>query len=222
MAFARFAELVVPPTHDKKQLHDAINGFTTSLGTAIGSATLKSIDAISEVNPAVAPSTVRLEADEIFPGENQYQPDIIVILTDGANSSGANPLAAAQQAADRGVRVYTIGFGTANPGEMVCTQAQMGGDALGGGFGFGNFGGGGGGDFRRFLVIDEGTLQSVADSTGGAYFRAENADQLLEIFLGLPSRITLQRQRIEIGAFFTLLGAIFVTGAMALSLRWNR
>ncbi len=68
-----------------------------------------------------------------------YQPDIIVLLTDGANSQGPLPLDAAQQAADRQVRVYTIGFGTTEPGEMVCTQQQLGSDVFGGGFG-GGFG----------------------------------------------------------------------------------
>ena len=223
VAFARFAEIVVPPTHDKEALHAAINGFTTSLGTAIGSATLKSLDAIAEVNPAVAPSTVRLEEEETFSSENEFQPDIIVLLTDGANSNGANPIAAAKQAADRGVRIYTIGFGTDDPGRMTCTQAQMGSDVFGGGFGFGNFDPDNAPrDIRRFLVIDEETLQGVADSTGGSYFRAENADQLLEIFLDLPSRVSLQKERIEISAFFALLAALFVAGAMALSLRWNR
>ena len=60
VAFAGFAEVVVPPTRDKERLKEAINNFTTSLGTAIGSATLKSLDAIAEVNPAVAPSGLDL------------------------------------------------------------------------------------------------------------------------------------------------------------------
>ncbi len=60
VAFAGFAEIVVPPTNDKEVLQEAIENFTTSIGTAIGSATLKSIDAIAEVNEAVAPSGVDL------------------------------------------------------------------------------------------------------------------------------------------------------------------
>ncbi|MFZ1396906.1 MAG: VWA domain-containing protein, partial [Candidatus Promineifilaceae bacterium] len=113
VAFAGFAELVVPPTNDKDVLRDAIANLTTSLGTAIGSATLKAIDAISEVNTAVPPSGLNLQPDDTAAEiVETYQPDIIVLLTDGANSQGPLPLAAAQQAADRQVRVYTIGFGT--------------------------------------------------------------------------------------------------------------
>ncbi|MCA9923527.1 MAG: VWA domain-containing protein, partial [Anaerolineales bacterium] len=114
-----------------------------------------------EINTAVAPSGLNLQVGEnVADPEAGYQPDIIVLLTDGANSRGPLPVDAAQQAADRKVRVYTIGFGTSDPGQMVCTQAQLGGNVFGGGFGggFGRGGFGGGGNFRRFLVIDEPTL----------------------------------------------------------------
>jgi Ca-activated chloride channel family protein len=227
VAFAGFAELIVPPTNDKGVLLDAIANLTTSFGTAIGSATLKSIDAIAEINTAVAPSGLNLEEEnptsEIVAA---YQPDIIVLLTDGANSQGPRPLDAAQQAADRLVRVYTIGFGTDEIPEMVCSQAQLGGDVVNGGFGGGfggSFGGfGGGGNFRRFLVIDEETLQGVADLTGGEYYRAESADQLLEVFEELPTQIVLQKEAIEISVFFVAAAVILAGTAVFLSLKWRR
>lgn len=228
VAFAGFAELVVPPTNDKEVLKEAIQNFTTSLGTAIGSATLKSIDAIAEVNEAVAPSglNLRIEDEQAEMEGVFYQPDIIVLLTDGANSQGPLPLDAVQQAADRQVRVYTIGFGTSNPGDMVCTQQQLGSDIFGGGFGSGRFGGGfgggGGGNFRRFLVIDEPTLQAMADMTGGAYYRAENADQLLDVFLDLPNQVVLQKESLEISVLFSALGVVLIMIAVGLSLKWNR
>jgi Ca-activated chloride channel family protein len=229
VAFADFAEIVVPPTTDKELLQEAIGNITTALGTAIGSATLKSIDAIAEINTAVPPSGLNLRVEETDPGlEVGYQPDIIVLLTDGANSRGPLPIEAAQQAADRQIRVYTIGFGTSDPGQMVCTQQQLGSDVFEGGFGGGGgrFGGGGfgggGGNIRRFLVIDEPTLQGVADLTGGAYYRAENADQLLDVFLNLPTQIVLQKEALEISVLFAALGAILATAAMGLSLWWNR
>lgn len=222
VAFAGFAELVVPPTNDKEVLQDAIKNFTTSIGTAIGSATLKSIDAIAEVNEAVAPSGLSFEpATDSSPlGDAFYQPDIIVLLTDGANSQGPLPLDAAQQAAARQVRVYTIGFGTTNPQQMVCTPQQLGSDAFNNGFG-GGFGGGGGG-FRRFLILDEATLQGIADITGGSYYRAENAEQLYDVFVDLPTEFVFQKQRLEISAIFSVFGAIFASIAGALSILWHR
>ena len=228
VAFAGLAEIVVPPTHDKAVLQESVRNLTTAFGTAIGSATLKSIDAIAEINPAVAPSGINLRRDETEgePVEADYQPDIIVLLTDGANSRGPFPLDAAQQAADRQVRVYTIGFGTRELSEMVCTRKQLGGDTFSGNFGrgFGNFSGGFGGnqDFRRFLLIDETTLRAVADSTGGEYFRAENADQLNEVFQDLPTQIVLQKERLEISVVFLAFGAIFALTAVGLSFMWNR
>lgn len=234
VAFAGFAEIVVPPTNDREVLKAAVENFTTSLGTAIGSATLKSIDAISEVNENVAPSGLNLNLDG---GENPlegnfYQPDIIVLLTDGANSRGPQPLDAAQQAADRQVRVYTIGFGSTSPEQLVCTPEQLGSDiffdGFGGGFGSGGFGGWGsgsgfgGGGFRRYLLLDETTLQGIADLTGGDYYRAENADQLYEVFVDLPTDIVLQKERMEISVLFSILGAIFVATAAALSILWHR
>jgi len=224
VAFARFAEIVVPPTNDKEVLKEAISNFTTSIGTAIGSATLRSIDAIAEVNEAVDPSGVVISpntGDTSLAGDF-YQPDIIVLLTDGANTHGPLPLDAAQQAADRQVRVYTIGFGTTTPEPMVCTPQQSAGDPFSDGFG-GGFGGGlsGGGNFRRFLLLDEPTLQGIADLTGGSYYRAENAEQLYQVFLDLPTEIVLQKERLEITFFFSILGAILAGLAIVLSLLWR-
>jgi Ca-activated chloride channel family protein len=238
VAFASFAELVVPPTNDKEALREGIRNFTTSIGTAVGSATLKSLDAIASVNGAVAPSGVDLSSQRGDPPvqDGFYQPDIIVVLTDGANTRGPLPLDAAQKASDRQVRVYTIGFGSRDPGEMVCTPEQMGpvafsrGGLGGGGFGgfggadsgFGGFGGGFRGGFRRFLLLDEATLEGMANATGGEYYRAEDADQLYDVFVTLPTEVVLQKERVEISVIFSIFGAVFVAVAMVLSLIWHR
>ncbi|HET7010616.1 MAG TPA: VWA domain-containing protein [Anaerolineales bacterium] len=227
VAFSDFAQIVVPPTRDKEVLREAIEGLTTSIGTAIGSATLKSLDAIAETNPDVAPSGVHLGlVDEQGAQQPEaYLPHIIVLLTDGANTRGPTPLDAARQAADRRIRVYTVGFGTTQPGRMVCSQRQMGGDLLDGspfGGGFGRRSGLGFADVRRFMLLDEPTLRGVAELTGGKYYRAENARQLLDVFLSLPSQITLQKQTQELSVFFAGAGAVFALLAVSLSLAWNR
>jgi Ca-activated chloride channel family protein len=236
VAFAGFAEIVVPPTNDKVVLKQAIDNFTTSIGTAIGSATLRSIDAIADINDAVAVSGVDLSSvsDGSTSEVGFYQPDIIVVLTDGANSRGPQPLDAAQQAADRLVRVYTIGFGSTEPEQMVCTPQQLGSDSFSGSFGGGGFGGGGWrdenngggsggfGGFRRFLLLDEPTLQGMAELTGGTYYRAEDAEQLYDVFVNLPNEIVLQKEMREVSVFFAMFGAFFVICAIAFSLAWRR
>jgi Ca-activated chloride channel family protein len=221
VAFAGLAELIVPPTTDKDELTDAIDHLTTARGTVIGAATMKAIDAIAAANPDVRPIGADTAADPPDAAAAEgYVPDIVVLLTDGANTRGIDPIDAAEMAAERRVRVYTIGFGTTNPTEMVCTREQLGADV----FFEGGFGGGGGppGGFRQFLVIDEPTLQSVADITGGAFYKAEDADQLRSVFAGLPNQIELQTEQSEVTVGFALVGALLAIGAIVLSLLWNR
>ena len=87
VVFAGTAQLAVPPTDDTELLVESIDSFRTSFGTALGTAQLKSIDAIADINADVAPAGEDVVL--LQPGDDaSYQPDIIVLLTDGANSSG--------------------------------------------------------------------------------------------------------------------------------------
>src|SRR5512135_1074078 len=116
VAFSGYAEVIQPPTADTEALQAAVDSLATGRRTAIGSGILKALDAIAQIDPSVAPSTSdtsRKPAPTPVP-HGAYAPDIIVLLTDGVSNTGPRPLEAAQQAVDRGVRVYTIGFGTAN------------------------------------------------------------------------------------------------------------
>ncbi|MGZ4671219.1 MAG: VWA domain-containing protein [Ilumatobacteraceae bacterium] len=244
IAFASFAQLIVPPTTDKRVLTRAVDELTIGRGTVIGAATLQAIDAIASVDPNVAPVDADVGATANQGGRRDtstspppdttpapvppqgYVPDIVVLLTDGANTRGISPVDAAKQAAARRVRVYTIGFGTDNPAAMVCSAAQLGAGAFeggpgngGGGFGGGN---GGNGGRRNFLVRDEATLKAVAAATGGKYYQAEDAGQLRDVFAKLPSDIHNQHEEHEISVWFVLAGALLAVGAIGLSLRWNR
>jgi Ca-activated chloride channel homolog len=212
VAFAGVAGLQVPPTTDKDALIEAINNFTTARGTAIGSAILTSIDSIAAINPTVAPSGVDAESAQ----RSGYAADVIVVLTDGANTQGVEPATAAESAAVRGLRVFTIGFGTTTPSRMACTGRQAGGWAGGPG---GGFGGGGG---RNPRVMDEGTLQAIAEITGGQYYKAESADQLQGALDDLPSQVAVVRKHVDIASWFAGAGGLLVAVAVGLSLWWNR
>jgi Ca-activated chloride channel family protein len=221
VAFAGFAELIQPPTTNERLLEDAIAGLVPARRTAIGSAILRSIDAIAEVDNRVAPSELSQLADPAVPSlpEGEYVPHIIVLLTDGASNAGPLPMTAARQAVERGVRVYTIGFGTTNNSSpMNCGEDDPFG--FGGGFGspFGG-GGGGGGGFRR--EIDEETLQQVADATGGKYYIATSAGELQDVFQSLPTYVIATRETTEISVFFTAIAVLIAILAMFLSLRWH-
>ena len=220
VAFAGFAELIQPPTADVRLLESAVESLVPARRTAIGSAILRSLDAIAEVDNRVAASELSQATDPASPPvpEGEYVPHIIVLLTDGASNAGPLPMSAAQQAVERGVRVYTIGFGTTNNNSpMNCGDEDPFG--FGGGFGSPFGGGGGGGGFRR--EIDEDTLKQVADTTGGEYYIATSADELQEVFANLPTYVIATRETTEISVFFTGIAVVIAVLAMILSMRWH-
>jgi Ca-activated chloride channel family protein len=217
VAFSGIAALLVPPTTDQDALLAAIDSLTTARGTAIGQAILTAIDAVAEVNPDVAASGVDLGDGGPGGVAGDYEPDTIVVLTDGANTRGVDPVTAAEQAAARRLRVFTIGFGTTVPSPMVCTPDQVSGGFPQQGDPRG-FGGGGG----RNQQIDEEALTEVADLTGGRFFLAEDAEQLGDVLGDLPAEIGLRRQNVEITSWFVLAGTLLIFTGLGLSLWWNR
>ncbi|GAA0984076.1 VWA domain-containing protein [Acrocarpospora macrocephala] len=209
VTFAGTAGLVVPPTDDTQTLLDALENLITFRGTAIGQAILASLDAIAEVDSSIAP--IGAEPADRGPG---YASSAIVVLTDGANTQGVDPQTAAQEAALRRVRVFTIGFGTSTPGPMVCDSSQFDG-------GFGAPGRGGFDRGRGWRTIDEDALRQVADTTGGSYYRAQNADQLQEALGKLPGTFTVVNEHVDVAAWFAGAGGLLIAAAVALSLWWN-
>lgn len=221
VAFAGFAELIQPPTTDAEALNNAVENLTTARRTAIGSAILRSIDAIAEVDDRIAPSDNVADSFgtlELSPPGMEPSPHIIVLLTDGASNAGPFPLTAAAQSAARGIRVYTIGYGTVNnTSPLDCGDDLSQNQFFGGGFQFGSQGGPR--DFR--LQIDETTLRQVADITGGTYYFASSANELEQVFQNLPSFVIATRETIEVSVFFTAFAAIMILLAMYLSFRWH-
>ena len=211
VAFASTAVVLVPPTTDTKQLLSALGGLTTSFGTAIGEGIVTSLDAIAQVDPSVAPTGAAVSRGR---GAG-YADDVIVVLTDGSNNRGIAPQTAALQAADRGVRVFTIGYGTDNPAPLECSSGQF------GGFGGGSFGGGPGGAGNPFDA-DYGALMRISRTTGGTFYRAQDADQLSRALAKLPAAFTIVRKHMDIAPWFAAGGGLLIAAAVALSLWWNR
>jgi Ca-activated chloride channel family protein len=211
VAFASTAVVLVPPTTDTKQLLSALGGLTTSFGTAIGEGIVTSLDAIAQVDPSVAPTGATASRGR---GAG-YADDVIVVLTDGSNNRGIAPQTAAIQAADRGVRVFTIGYGTDNPAPLECSSGQF------GGFGGGSFGGGPGGAGNPFDA-DYGALMQISRTTGGTFYRAQDADQLSKALAKLPAAFTIVRKHMDIAPWFAAGGGLLIAAAVALSLWWNR
>jgi Ca-activated chloride channel family protein len=207
VAFSGIAQLVQSPTIDSEQLELVIMHLTTGRGTAIGSAILAGLDTIAEFNPDVKAKIAAAEVsgEQITPdAEGELEPDIIVLLTDGVYTTGPDPLDAAQQAVDLGVRVYTIGFGTHN----ISAGGQDRNNAQG-------FGGG----FNR--EIDEESLKEIAAMTGGEYYAASSAGELQKVFESLPTYLITKEETIEISVLFVALGAVLLIAAVTLSQLWH-
>jgi Ca-activated chloride channel family protein len=217
VAFAGFAELIQSPTTDAEVLQTAVESLMTGRRTGIGNGILKSLEAIAEIDPNVPPigngTSSGVESTPLPRGA--YVPDIIILLTDGVSNTGPSPLEAAQQAVDRGVRVYTIGFGTENGASFPrCPNQFYGNEPFGGRQQFG-----GGGGFRR--GIDEATLIQIAETTGGSYHSAESAGELQKVFRSLPTYLISKHAVVEISVAFTLIGALLALIAIALAMIWH-
>ena len=203
VAFAGFAEIVQAPTTDQEVLLDVVESLTTGRRTAIGSAILESLDAIAEIDDSVAPMPAggsepgnrpgpvprgRLRARDHRPADRWRQ-----------QRRAPCPSRPPPRPPPAGVRVYTIGFGTADPDaerppcgapvrrSRARRRARLRRDGGGGG---------GGGGFRR--AIDEETLKAVADATGGTYYPAESADELHTVFENLPTNLITKHEVMEI------------------------
>lgn len=221
VAFAGNAAIVQLPTAEQDELQAALNTLFLQRGTAIGEGIITSLEAIASADPDRVPNTANAVTPTPFTDDNPFDrapeialpvvppgtfiPAIVVLLTDGQNRNGIDPLEAAQMARERGVRVYTVGVGT-NTGVTL-------GGGFGGGATFGNAG------FRAEL--DEESLRAIADATGGEYFYAANETELEKIYSNLGLNLVLKLEKMELTAYVTALAALLLFGAFVLALVWG-
>jgi Ca-activated chloride channel family protein len=227
VAFSSFAALVQPPTGDREALISAIDHLTTGRWTAIGSGILAAIDAIAVADPSVArsvlPGRPAVAPAPLPPGANP--PDVIVLLTDGASNIGPDPMEAAQQAADRGLKVYTIGYGTYGGGgvSVTCAPRFVGREpaaspAAGLSRADPNDPRGG---RRSRRGIDEQALMAIAERTGATYHPASSAAELQAVFRGLATSSILKHEVVEVSAGFVGLGGLLLALSLLLGRMWR-
>jgi len=121
----------------------------------------------------------------------------IVLMSDGRRTTGPDPLEIAKIAADHGVRVYTVGFGTLDGGEIPGFEG-----------------------YSFFARLDEETLKGVAGMTGAEYFHAGTAEDLRKVYQHLNLKFALERRDTEISAILSGVAALLLVAAALLSLRW--
>jgi Ca-activated chloride channel homolog len=212
VSFAGTAAVVQPPTQKREDVVAAIDRFQLQRGTAIGSGILLSLatifpDAGIDVSESIyernAPRALPLdpahtpEKKEFTPvPPGSYASAAIILLTDGQRTTGPDSLEAAKMAADRGVRIFTVGVGTPN-GEVIGFE---------------------GWSFRARL--DEATLKAIADTTRGEYFYAGTAMDLKKVYQSLNARLVLEKTHTEITALFSAAAAGLVLLSAFLSILW--
>jgi Ca-activated chloride channel family protein len=200
VAFAGTATVAQAPTRNKEDLYAAIDRFQLQRATAIGSAIIVSL---ATLFPDGGYDVASFSFDKKKPPANfkpvppgSYGSAVIILLTDGQRTSGPDSVQAARLAADRGVRVFTVGVGTAE-GTVV---------------GFDGW--------SMHVRLDEETLRAIADLTRGEYFYAGSAVDLKKIYQTMNTRLVMETKKTEISAFFAAGGAMLVLLAALLSLSW--
>src|SRR5258708_1365174 len=203
VAFAGTATVAQAPTKNKEDLYAAIDRFQLQRATAIGSAIIVSLatlfpDGGYDVSTFSYGSETKRKPPANFkpvpPGS--YPSAVIILLTDGQRTSGPDSVMAARLAAERGVRIFTVGVGTPE-GKIVGFDA-----------------------WSMHVRLDEETLRSIADLTRGEYFYAGNAVDLKKIYQTMNARLVMETKKTEVGAFFSAAAGLLVLLAAALSLAW--
>lgn len=217
VTFAGTASVVQPPTQNREDLVAAIDRFQMQRHTAIGSGIIVSLatifpeegidlesavfgsgfgsrDSTRRPAPDRAPKTEKKPFKPVPPGS--YTSAAIILLTDGRRTTGPDPLDAARMAADHGVRVFTVGFGSAAGGAVDIDGMSI------------------------YMRFDEETLKSIAGLTQAEYFHAGSAGDLKKIYEGLNTRFALERKETEITALFTAAAALLAVASATLSLLW--
>jgi Ca-activated chloride channel family protein len=218
VAFAGTAAVVQPPTLSREDLTVAIDKFQLQRGTAIGNGL---VVALAELFPDAGIDLESLEtgrerqrgisldqagkadkggkADKkdfvpVTPGS--YTSGAIILLTDGQRTTGVDSLDAAKAAADRGVRVYTVGVGTVE-GETIGFEG-----------------------WSMRVKLDEETLKGIARATQAEYFYAGTAGDLKKVYETLSARLTVEKKETEISALLALVAAALALVSAGLSLLW--
>jgi Ca-activated chloride channel family protein len=212
VSFAGTAAVVQAPTHNRDDVIAAIDRFQLQRATAIGSGIIVSlatifpdagIDVSSLIYGRDTPRGIPLgreRKDEkppfkpVAPGS--YTSAAIILLTDGQRTTGPDSLDAARMAADRGVRVFTVGIGT-RAGETIGFEG-----------------------WSMRVRLDEETLKAIAKMTHGEYFYAGTAADLRKVYESLNARFVFEKKEIEISALFAAAAAVLTLVSGMLSLLW--
>lgn len=196
IAFAGDAQVIARATDDHDEVRDAIAAMDDGGGgTAIGEAVLEAVDEVNRLSDDTTAGPTSSPSPSGGDDEAQRIPARLVLLSDGANTTGRDPSTAAEAARDAGMPVSTIAYGTQD--------------------GVANFWGG-----QQSVPVDESTLRQLADDTDGRFYRASSTDELRDVYQDIGSSIGWHVEPVDITPYAALLGMLLALIAGALSLRW--
>lgn len=196
VAFATEASILQPATSEHEDVLRAIDSLAAHDNTAIGSGILASLQALLPGAPRDPGFAIRTSSPTAWPAARADAASAIILLTDGQNSHGPDPMEAAQLAARLGVRVYTIGVGSAHG--RIREE----------------------GGWSSVVGIDEEALKHIANITGAEYSYALTAWHLQRIYAALGHKIVLTTTRTELTAALCIAAALLATFSAAVSLLW--
>lgn len=202
VAFSDGGFAVQAPTNDQESILATINRLTPQRGTSLGQGIMAALNTLT-ADTESAPSAPTLPDQTPTPTstptplpEGTYAPAVIILLTDGENNQQPDPLEVAQLAADRGVRIYTVGIGSA-----AGTTLQVEG-------------------FTVHTQLDETTLQQIAEITDAAYYNAENEEELSAIYENINPQWVVKAEKIEVTSIFAGAGILLFLIGGTFSLLW--
>jgi len=214
VSFAATASVVQPPSNNRDDILAAIDRFQLQRGTAVGSGILVSLKTLfpdaefdlragsmrgdakkgSPLDPTPKKEKDKAAFTPVPAGSNSGA--VIILLTDGQTTVGPDPIDAARMAADRGIRVYTVGIGTTK-GELIGAEG-----------------------WSMRVRLDETSLKAIANVTQGEYFYAGTATELKKVYESLNSKLVFEKKETEITALVAGAAALFALLAAFLSVLW--
>jgi len=201
VAFSDAGFSVQAPSIDKEAIDSAIDRMAPQKGTSISSGIQASLNAIAVGNGQPGSLTYSSRTPSPTPSptplpQGTFTNAVIVLLSDGENNENPDPMVAAQTAADRGVRIYTVGIGS-----TAGTNIKING-------------------FTLHTQLDEATLQQIAQITGGTYYNAQSTQELDTIYGSIDTQLVVKPEKTEITSLFAGLSILVLLLGGIFSLSW--
>lgn len=204
VAFSDSGFAVQAPTNRQEIILATIDRLKPQRGTSLAHGVIASLNTIATdagLEPPEVPTQASDQPDEnALPlaqlPEGTFPYAVIVMLSDGENNEDPDPLEAAQVAADRKVRIHTVGIGSPE-GTILEVEG-----------------------FSVHTRLDEALLREMADRTGGAYHNAENEEELKEVYSQITPQLIIRPEQTEVTALFAGASLLILLISGVLSMVW--